>query len=1096
MNAARGSAQARPVEDQIADELGAVAQRLVGGVFTPGDERSVPALSALAQRHFSDRWPEAVGPEDERAVEVAQAKSAVLADMLRIAADRLEKHFGNITAEEAALRLFNLDGGGTSRPDITPVVVYGISGRRFSEVRDDLLARAGFTEKRHRPSDKIRALRQSLARVLTDPAFPFKPVDNIRTATALAVRSTLEDKYVPRSEYEELIRRHRDSGSTCIWLWGDAGTGKTRLARAVNRDRLVERAVPVLTPADQKSFDDQMAQLVLQSGVNGGEINAVTVKGLFIAQLGKGKLPKALVFDEMPDDGLADTLGSVAHGSFLIFTSIRRPARFKGSTLELRSMAIAESEQMVRSRLPGAQDSDVERLVAMLAGRPLAIEHSCSFLRSTGMSVPEYCLALTDQPARILDLAGNPTGRTLTKVYELTLSGLAGSPDTLRALDYILFTEPGVLTVDMLAFLWADSVTIRSPEMAQAALRSMNSHVRSTLDAHHWPGVELQKPAQIAYVDPASTAILRGALLELADFGIIRSERDQIVVHQLTRTILRELRRDQATNVYERIRSTVDELLSIDQWEPGEPLMADMLPWAPHVVRAVSPFDVEAANAVESMSVNEVKRVARLGAMLVRAYWQTGISINVAMNSVKHLYAIVATRTLWTGYNDEERKQLFSRFFGFYNEMMTVAIIDAGFSRKMDGAFTLTEVSAEQRRQASGIRLRYDTEWELSHSLVRFEDSDKPYRAPALDGFDLERTKGSADNAMLRSRAYYDQCRWRDTIAALEHAFTCYIRIGGDLGAVRGAIDAARRLARTHLRAGPAAVESAATRMAHLDQADKWLDEGLEVMRRRSLALVNDKPSRFLLYDKLLEAQFVQVRTEIALTRQLMAWDDDPDLDEERLPETVAAFVTEPYRLANGNLSDYSRLQEAEQAFELLQRIRGLRLVPELRMHLVRLHMMAADPRAEQHIGNLRDWFARDQLNYQADLLATQVLTLSTSATALLLMPDGLDLLSQTEHLSDQAHEEIRAVRENSAAVADHYYAAAHGMRTHRNPYWHARGLAAALIIGMVSGRERTWIDGVRAELERAATAIGRTDWVERANAYGEANGGLWLLGY
>ena len=87
-------------------------------------------------------------------------------------------------------------------------------------------------------------------------------------------------------------------------------------------------------------------------------------------------------------------------------------------------------------------------------------------------------------------------------------------------------------------------------------------------------------------------------------------------------------------------------------------------------------------------------------------------------------------------------------------------------------------------------------------------------------------------------------------------------------------------------------------------------------------------------------------------------------------------------------------------------------------------------------------------------------------------------------------------MRDNPIELGDHYYTTAYAMRTHQNSYWHARGLAAALIIGIVTEREQSWVDAVRAELDEVATRIGRADWIDKVDSFGDTNIGLWLLGY
>ncbi|MBB1152499.1 ATP-binding protein [Amycolatopsis dendrobii] len=1107
------------VEDVKAD-LQSVAERLVPRVFGLPAQDGYKALGPLELRVLGrvaeDNFLEPWNQNRAHAVELT----------LRAAINQLDGNFPSggkwkpdrrVTNQEVALRYFNLDGSPSGHPavkevDMDDVAYDDFGSKHYNKVLQALKDAIGFDGGGSTLRRYLSLLRESLAKIIANPAFPFTSTpERVQTGRMLVVRSVLADEYVPRSDYEQAIRQLRDTGESFVWLWGDAGTGKSRLALAANRDLIAERDVPFFKPRDEKEFQDRAIQLLVDIGANPAEVNSATWKALFVSRLSNSNLPQVLVFDDMPYDDLAKTLMAAARSSssFLIFTSLERPPQnggydgydgYDGPLLELSNMTAAESEQMIRSRLPGVEDEDIRRLMIALRGRPLAMEHSCSFLRATGRPVAEYCAALSQRPAHTLRLAGGGRAEpTLTRIYELALDRLVGSPEALRALDYILFTVPGLVTEDMLRFLWVDSIAVGSAEAAAEAMRSLNNHVASALAAHRWPGATLQKAATLVYLDPVAGIERDAGLRGLADFGIIRSEGGRIVMHQLTLAILRELRREQAAGVYKRVRDTVDELLTVDEWKPDEPLMGDIVLWAPHVARAVTEFDATDPAVLQSLSADDVKRLARLGTMVVRAYRQIGAAVMEAVKSVKHLYAIVAIRALWQGYDKTERDQFVSLFFEFYSELMTTVVMDAGFSRDNDGAWLLGEVSTEQHQEANRIRLHCDTEWELSYQLAHVVDGIKPFPkeqvTAALDGYDIPQMKGSAENAMSLSRFHYDQCRWTDAVAALEHAFTCYIRIGGDIGAVRGAIDAARRLARVHLRAGPGADH--ADPMSHLARAEEWLDQAHEVRARRSLMTVNDQPSRFYLHDALLDAQLTQATTEVALTRQLAVWEDDPDEDTEFSLEDMAQFATRPYRDANGTLSSYSRLEEAEQAFTQLQRIRGLRWVPEFRMHIVRLCVLAQDTRTiELQVDNLQDWFVRDKLNYQLDLLNIQRLTLSTFGTAGLFMYGVEESVFDTMRLSDQAREQIHGMQDVPVEVSDSYYTAAVAMRRHQNRYWHARGLAAAMIIGMVTRREKSWREPLWREFVEAASAIGRTDWIVKVQGFGKTNSGLWLLGY
>lgn len=703
----------------IRDELDDVAQRLVSrafGVLGKQEALPIPALRQVIERNFPEEWQ--------------TNQSIALQLTLERAIARLDGMFGGITTQEAALRLLNLDGTprfpGIKKLDEDSIVgAKGDSKKMYGHLRAELvekacLAGAGDTTIRRKISD----LRRDLAQILVDPAFPFTSVEagsDTLTSRVFVVRSALADEFIGRPAYEQAIRQLRDAGEKHIWLWGDAGTGKTRLARAANRDRIAERAVPVLTARDERTLQDQMTNLIVQSGVDAAVVNPANRLVLFLDQLNKGRLPQTLVFDDIPRGDLVTTLTST-RGSFIIFTSIEcPPPEYAGPSIEVRDMATSESEQMIRSRLLGIQDADLHMLNVALTGRPLAVEHSCSYLRETGMSIVDYCTALARQPAHTLDAAGDAHGRTLTRVYDMILERLTDSFNSIRALDYVLFTQPGLVTEDMVSYLWVDSLDIPSPEAAASMMRSMDSLFVSTLDVHRWPGVTVPKVAQIPYVDPVAMVGLRAALRRLVDFGLIRSEDGRIVMHQLTRSILRALRQDHAADVFERVKKTARALLAIDEWTPGEPLQGHLLLWAPHVARAVAQIDATAAlDLLATLSRDDVERLALLGAMVVRAHLQIGVSVT-AMPSVQHLFNVVAVRALWTGYDAEERNTLTAGFFGLYQEMMTVLTLSAGFSRELDGALFLNDVAPQQTRIANGIRLDYDTEWEPSHNFVNVE---------------------------------------------------------------------------------------------------------------------------------------------------------------------------------------------------------------------------------------------------------------------------------------------------------------------------------------------------------------------------------------
>ncbi|WP_147449920.1 hypothetical protein, partial [Streptomyces klenkii] len=224
-------------------ELGAVAGRLIERAFEPlGNQPAlpIPNLRSLVAHHFSEEW------QRDRVV--------ALEALLRRGISHLNGSFSesHMTAQEASLRLFNLDGG-ADFPTVKKRDLEYLgqdSKKKYSELRHDLRKRAGLIPRGESTfRTDLRKLRLSLAQVILEPSFPFEG-DVAGTGTSssngnAAAASTLvppeahkiaglqdfDALYVVRPEMHTQFRMAIEAGAKRILLAGSAGMGKTRLAK-------------------------------------------------------------------------------------------------------------------------------------------------------------------------------------------------------------------------------------------------------------------------------------------------------------------------------------------------------------------------------------------------------------------------------------------------------------------------------------------------------------------------------------------------------------------------------------------------------------------------------------------------------------------------------------------------------------------------------------------------------------------------------------------------------------------------------------------------------------------------------------------------
>jgi tetratricopeptide (TPR) repeat protein len=360
----------------------------------------------------------------------------------------------------------------------------------------------------------------------------------------------------------------------------------------------------------------------------------------------------------------------------------------------------------------------------------------------------------------------------------------------------------------------------------------------------------------------------------------------------------------------------------------------------------------------------------------------------------------------------------------------------------------------------------------------------KPSYYKSAQGKPFAQHKTFAQSSVEIATIHYHAGRWNDAIGALEHAYSCYLKIGADTECTRGVIDVARRLARVHLRAG------------QLNDASFWLIRAQWMFHQRSEVRPNGLQLRYRLRDRFLEAQLNQVLTQLELTNAIYRFEEDiPDADDAT--QKLHDFVKQPYRTADDQMSNQSRLEEAERAFNLTVRIGERRLLPEAQIHTIRLQTLANEGPDGKQLEKLVTWFKTESLSYQFDLLQLQLETFMAPEMGIFMHFGENEAESLAEDLSPNVRGQLLLRWQHRKEYTQRFYGAARKMwDKHGNRYWYARGLCACFLVARDAGHPQTWIDGLRSGLESAAIEIKRPDWIEKTYSYLETNAGFWLLGY
>ncbi len=198
--------------DAVTQDLYEVARWTIKETFLElkTSKRNIASLQKIVEQRFPHEWQ--------------QDKSAALELTIREGIHKLEGALeGGASMRATAYRLFNLSGA-PSFPDIKPLSFEGIDGKKYSHILNVLVKEQNIQGASATIGRRTRTLRCALAGVLIRSVEEDSEADD--AADLLSIKPVLNDLFVTRAAYETQIREQRDSGTTLMWIHGDAGTGK------------------------------------------------------------------------------------------------------------------------------------------------------------------------------------------------------------------------------------------------------------------------------------------------------------------------------------------------------------------------------------------------------------------------------------------------------------------------------------------------------------------------------------------------------------------------------------------------------------------------------------------------------------------------------------------------------------------------------------------------------------------------------------------------------------------------------------------------------------------------------------------------------
>ncbi|MBW8484528.1 tetratricopeptide repeat protein [Actinomadura parmotrematis] len=294
------------------------------------------------------------------------------------------------------------------------------------------------------------------------------------------------------------------SGTRLLWLWGEAGTGKTVLARQIaDRVRGPRPAAQIRLGNSRVTESDVLAALA-HGDADASSWSAAACRRHLRGMLADGRALGAVIMDGAGDpDRVREIVPPDPRVPVVVTARTHPPAPFAG--MRVGAYGPAETAAAIGALLPGLPAGDRDRIAAAVAHHPLVLDRVCRYLAADpGRTVPDVVAALSADTSGTLDALDALSGAAerLSVIHRRTLEELrADAPDAVRVLA---------------ALVWTAGEGTVPKDLADDFLR------------HLFPG-------------PAGALTVAAAEAVLSRWALVAVEADAFVMHPLTARILQRL---------------------------------------------------------------------------------------------------------------------------------------------------------------------------------------------------------------------------------------------------------------------------------------------------------------------------------------------------------------------------------------------------------------------------------------------------------------------------------------------------------------------------------------------------------------------------